>query len=83
MRSASSPPPMPWESLGYRNFDLARLFDATFRRRRRLAAWYPWVRVPHARVGSPYIRGTGYPAGALVRSPYWFCSMMRPSRGIP
>jgi hypothetical protein len=63
----SSPPPTPWESLGYRNFHLARLFDAVFRRRRLLAAWYPWVPVPMSRVGSPYHRGTGYPAGALVR----------------
>jgi hypothetical protein len=66
--ASSSPPPTPWESLGYRNFHLAHLFQAMFRQRRRLAAWYPWVLVPPSRVGSPY--GTGvapYPAGALVR----------------
>jgi hypothetical protein len=68
MPTPSSPPPAPWESLGYRNFHLARLFAAMFRQRRGLAAYYPWVPVTPARIGSPYCRSVApYPAGALVR----------------
>ncbi len=59
-----------WESLGYRNPDFARLLDATFRQRRRLAAMYPWVPVPQCRIGSPYVQGV-YPVGALIRM--WSC----------
>ena len=60
--------PQPsWESSGGRNAYLARLFDAAWRRRHRLAAWYPWVPVAPARVCSPFTGANGpYPAGALV-----------------
>ncbi len=59
--------PPPWENCRGRNPDLARLFDAAWRQRRRLAAWYPWVPVTQARVASPFTGGNGpYPAGALV-----------------
>jgi hypothetical protein len=64
----TSPRPLPWESLGYRNPELAHLFGAAFRKRRLLAAWYPWVPAPPARVGSPYCRSNAcYPVGALIR----------------
>jgi hypothetical protein len=68
MSHPASPRPAPWKSAGYRNFHLARLFRAMFRQRRRLGAWYPWVPVPPARIGSPFCRSVApYPAGALVR----------------
>ena len=68
MFSTRYPPrPQPWQSLRHRNPDLARLFGAAYRKRRLLAAWYPWVPAPPARVGSPYCRSNAcYPAGALV-----------------
>ena len=62
------PPPKPWETTGYRNLDVARLMRATFRQRRRLAEYYPWVPVSISRIGSPYCSSVApYPVGALVR----------------
>jgi hypothetical protein len=58
---------MPWERGERRSRDLARLLEAAWRHRARLAAWYPWVPVTPARVSSPFHGAYGpYPAGALV-----------------
>lgn len=67
MSANFSPRPTPWRRLGRRNPDLARLFDAAYRNRRRLAAWYPWVPAPPARVGGLGCRNDScYPVGALI-----------------
>ena len=58
----------PWEPGVSQRRDLARLLDAMWRRRWRLAAHYPWVPVTPARVSSPFHGAFGpYPAGALIR----------------
>ncbi|HEY9504769.1 MAG TPA: hypothetical protein VIQ27_02245 [Gemmatimonadales bacterium] len=60
--------PRPWEQGDAESRDLARLLDAMWRRRWRLAAHYPWVPVTPARVYSQFHGGFGpYPAGAVVR----------------
>ena len=62
--------PALWESRGFRDLDLARLFDAMFRQRRGLAEHYPWVPVPFSRVRGPFNFGcANYPVGAVVR--FW------------
>ncbi len=69
--------PAPWERSESVNRDLARLLDAMWRRRWRLAGHFPWVPVTPARVYSPFHGGFGpYPAGAVVR--LWnHCAHMR------
>ena len=60
--------PRPWEQGDAESRDLARLLDAMWRRRWRLAAHYPWVPVTPARVYSQFHGSFGpYPAGAVVR----------------
>lgn len=43
--------PSPWDSAGYRNHDLARVYSVLWERRERASAWYPHVVV-----------GTGFPS---------------------
>jgi hypothetical protein len=67
----------PWEVGESERRDLARLLHATWRRRRQLAAHYPWVPVTPARVYSQFHGGFGpYPAGAVAR--LWrYCAHLR------
>lgn len=59
--------PAPWCSLGRANPELARLFDATYRQRRRLSAWYPSVPAPPARIAGLGRRNDNcYPVGGLI-----------------
>ena len=69
--------PPPWEQGETESRDLARLLGAVWRRRWRLAAWYPWVPVTPARVRSQFHGTFGpYPVGAVVR--LWnHCDFMR------
>ena len=65
--SFSRPRPQPWQRLGHSlNPELARLLGAVYRRRRLLAAWYPLVPAPPARIGGIGCRRSSYPVGALI-----------------
>ncbi len=69
--------PPPWEQGESESPDLARLLDAMWRRRWRLAAHYRWMPVTPARVYSPFHGGFGpYPAGAVVRL-WTHCAFLR------
>ena len=65
--NSSLPRPRPWQRLGpSHNPELARLLGAVYRRRRLLAAWYPRVPAPPARIGGIGCRSACYPVGALI-----------------